>query len=101
VCGCSHEYRYLPHGCLPGFQEHDFFSTLVDPANNPWPNPAPVYGYDDTFPLFGGDTFEAETNCAPSHNLGQIASVGVNNLSYFKRFRKQEGDERTKKHPAR
>jgi hypothetical protein len=29
--------------------------------------------------------FEAETNCVKEHNMGQIASNGVNNLAYFSR----------------
>ena len=40
-------------------------------------------------PLFGGDTFEAETNCVAAHNLGQIASVGFNNMAYFSKGRHQ------------
>lgn len=32
-----------------------------------------------------GDIFEAETNCNSAHNMGQIASDGVNNLSYLSR----------------
>ena len=32
-----------------------------------------------------GDIFEAETDCTQIHNMGQIASSGVNNLSYFSR----------------
>ena len=75
--------------------QHSLFKTITDPSNNPWPNPTPVYGYDDTVPLFGGDLFEAETNCVPAGNLGQIASSGFNNLSYFRRFRSaKEGEER-------
>lgn len=40
------------------------------------------YGYDDAWAL-AGDLFEAETNCVREHNLGQSATGGVPNLSYF------------------
>jgi hypothetical protein len=54
---------------------------------NPWPKPVAVYGYDDTFPVFGGDTFEAETTCAivngRSVGLGQVATDGCNNLAFW------------------
>ncbi len=53
-------------------------------TNNPWPRPIAVYGYDDTFPV-AGDLFEAETTCVKEHNMGQVASTGVNNLSFFSR----------------
>ncbi len=46
--------------------------------------PIPVYGYNDAWPI-AGDIFEAETNCNSAHNMGQIASDGVNNLSYLDR----------------
>ena len=32
-----------------------------------------------------GDIFEAETNCVKEHNMGQIASDGVNNLGFYSR----------------
>ena len=43
-----------------------------------------MYGYNDVYPI-AGDIFEAETNCNSAHNMGQIASDGVNNLSYLNR----------------
>ena len=58
---------------------------IVDPANNPWPQPIAAMGYDDTWSLGGGDIFEAETNCVTRHNMGQIASDGCTNLAYFSR----------------
>ncbi|GMH86495.1 hypothetical protein TL16_g10565 [Triparma laevis f. inornata] len=45
-----------------------------------------VYGYDDFVPLFGGDTYEAETNCIKEHNIGQVASTGVNNIQFYSSF---------------
>lgn len=32
-----------------------------------------------------GDIYEAETNCVSQHNMGQIASDGVNNLAFYSR----------------
>lgn len=43
-----------------------------------------MYGYNDVYPI-AGDIFEAETNCNSAHNMGQIATDGVNNLSYLNR----------------
>eukprot|EP01043_Picozoa_sp_COSAG02_P054876 COSAG02_NODE_6283_length_3680_cov_1.881597_5_plen_162_part_00 len=51
-------------------------------AENPLPRPIAVMGYDDTWAL-AGDLFEAETNCVKEHNMGQIASDGVNNLAFY------------------
>jgi len=76
---------YMNLNCVPGTRQHDLMNEIV--TNNQWARPIPVYGYDDTVPLFGGNTFEAETNCVSSHNLGQIASLGFNNLGYFSRER--------------
>jgi hypothetical protein len=54
--------------------------------NNPWAKPVAVYGYGDTYPI-AGDIFEAETDCTKEHSMGQIATTGVNNLSFFARKR--------------
>jgi hypothetical protein len=72
---------FLVDGCIPGTPENSLMEEMSQ--HNPWPRPIAVMGYDDTLPLFGGDTFEAETNCVKGHNMGQIASTGVNNLAYF------------------
>jgi hypothetical protein len=72
---------FLAQGCLLGTPEHALMERMVQA--NPWPRPLAVLGYDDTYPLAGGDTFEAETNCVAEHSMGQIASTGVNNLAYF------------------
>lgn len=76
---------YLPNACVPGSDQHSFMQQLVQ--DNPWPRPIDVYGYDDTWPLFGGDTFEAETLCVltPVRNMGQVASDSVNNLAFHSR----------------
>ena len=72
---------FLAQGCIPGTPEHALMEAMAQ--RGPWPRPIAVYGYDDTLPLFGGDTFEAETNCVAEHSMGQIASTGVNNLAFF------------------
>ena len=55
-------------------------------SSNPWPKPIAVWGYDDTYPI-AGDIFEAETDCIlnATHNIGQVASDGFNNLAFFSR----------------
>lgn len=78
----KHFTFYLNDACVPTTDEYVF--TLELTGNNPWPRPIPVYGYNDAWPV-AGDIFEAETNCNTNHNMGQIASDGVNNLSYFNR----------------
>ena len=74
---------YLNMGCIPGTEEHALLDTMV--TSGTWPLPIAVFGYDDTWPEFGGDLFEAETTCAQAHNMGQVASANFNNLGYFAR----------------
>jgi hypothetical protein len=50
-------------------------------ASAPWQQPVRVYGYNSLDPVFGGDLFEAETDCI--NVLGQIASAGSTNLAYL------------------
>ena len=40
-----------------------------------WSKPIAVYGYNDAVDIFGGWVFEAETNCIPEHNMGQVVSM--------------------------
>ena len=70
----------MANGCIAGTPEHAFNVRLM--RDNPWAEPVTVYGYDDAWAL-AGDLFEAETNCVQEHNLGQSATSGVPNLSYF------------------
>jgi hypothetical protein len=77
---------YLPNGCVPLTDENALLVRMVGSGAPPsWGAPPfAVLGYDDTWPLFGGDVFEAETACdlaAPS--MGQVATSGVNNLAFF------------------
>ena len=73
---------FLLEGCLPGTAENALMETIA--TSGPWPRPIAVWGYDDTLPV-AGDLFEAETTCVSAHDMGQIATVGVNNLAYFSR----------------
>jgi hypothetical protein len=57
---------YLYYGCVkwwnPG-PHKDSYNLVMrmaeDRAGGHWPNPVPVYGYDDSWTLFGGDFFGA------------------------------------------
>ena len=73
---------YLTNGCINGTADHELMETIA--SANPWPRPLAVLGYDDTWPI-AGDVFEAETLCVKEHNMGQIATSGVNNLAFFSR----------------
>ena len=73
---------FLSNGCIPGTEERALLDEIA--GANPWPRPIAVWGYDDSWPV-AGDVFEAETTCGAAHNMGQIATVGVNNLAYFSR----------------
>mmetsp|Transcript_5194 Transcript_5194/g.9958 ORF Transcript_5194/g.9958 Transcript_5194/m.9958 type:complete len:586 (+) Transcript_5194:118-1875(+) len=82
---------YLPNQCNPAFpRQHAVMSTIA--TENEWPKPIPVYGYDDTDPVLGGDMFEAETNCVEEGNMGQVATKGVNNLAYWGGKVEEDGD---------
>eukprot|EP00730_Choanoeca_flexa_P016422 TRINITY_DN7748_c0_g1_i1.p1 TRINITY_DN7748_c0_g1~~TRINITY_DN7748_c0_g1_i1.p1 ORF type:complete len:559 (+),score=93.81 TRINITY_DN7748_c0_g1_i1:49-1725(+) len=76
---------YMVEMCVPGTDEHQLMQDIV--SNNPWPVPVPVYGYNDAIPLFGGDTFEADTTCTSAFNMGAIATGGVYNLAFFSAIR--------------
>ena len=41
----------------------------------PWSKPVAVYGYNDAVDILGGWVFEAETNCIPEHNMGQVQAL--------------------------
>ena len=77
---------YLVQGCLPLSKEHAMFKEIAE--NNPWPKPIAVMGYDNTFVIDGGDLFEAETLCDVNVGLGQAASQGTADLSYYSRHSK-------------
>jgi hypothetical protein len=72
---------YLVNGCIPPTPENALLGEIA--AVNPWPSPIGVYGYAEYWKLFGGYVFEAQTRCVKSRNLGEIATAGVKNLSFF------------------
>jgi len=73
---------FLFNGCVPFTKEHALMEKIA--TQNPWPRPITVYGYDDSYAI-AGDLFEAETDCVSEHNMGQVASNGLNNMAYFSR----------------
>uniref|UniRef100_A0A7S2RRB6 GxGYxYP putative glycoside hydrolase C-terminal domain-containing protein n=1 Tax=Mucochytrium quahogii TaxID=96639 RepID=A0A7S2RRB6_9STRA len=70
---------YLEKGCIPFTTQRKLFKDLIKAAH--WPRPIKVFGYNNQFPVFGGDVFEAETDCA--NELGQIATSATTNLGYW------------------
>ena len=63
--------------------EHTLTETMA--ANNPWPKPVTVYGYDNTVSL-AGSIYEAETKCTSTHNWGQVASDTASNMALYSRL---------------
>jgi len=77
---------YLVEACVPLTPDHALMQRMVaEDGTDPWPRPIPTYGYNDVDKLFGGDLFEAETNCVSQHDMGQIASDTASNLAFFSR----------------
>jgi len=76
---------FLYEGCIPATEEHLLMARMMTDINTSWKKPIEVFGYNDAIMLFGGWTFEAETNCIAEHNMGQVASSDVNNYSFFNR----------------
>jgi len=72
---------FLINGCIEPTAEHALLSEMA--ARNPWPKPIGVYGYNNSWMLFGGYVFEAQTLCVPSRNMGAIPTRRANNLSFF------------------
>ena len=71
---------YLPESCIAGTADKALLRQIVD--TSPWSKPVRVYGYNSMDVVFGGDFFEAETNCINS--LGQVASASSNNLGFWR-----------------
>ncbi len=72
---------YMVEACIPGTPDYALMERVA--TRNPWPRPIAVFGYDDTFKIFGGDLFEAETSCVKAHNMGQVATDSASNLAFF------------------
>lgn len=81
---------FLPGGCIPLTRDHTLMEKMVQKnqdITSHWEQPIIVYGYDDNdFGTGVGDPFEAETNCVKEHNMGQISTHFVPNLSWFSRM---------------
>jgi len=80
---------FLWYGCVdkaPPFtnarKQYNLLNYMATNTSN-WDKPIRIYGYDTSWMLFGGYTFEAETNCASSNNMGAVPTRSTNNLSYF------------------
>jgi len=72
---------YLYLGCVALTEEQALMSRMMTDPKTSWKKPVEVFGYNYAV-HFGGTVFEAETNCIPEHNMGQVASSGVNNFSF-------------------
>jgi len=59
---------YMVEACIEGTADYALMEQIA--TSNPWPRPIPVFGYDDTVKVLGGDVFEAETSCVKAHNMG-------------------------------
>lgn len=70
---------YLTEGCIPLTRDHELMKKIA--AYEGFEKPTAVWGYDSTFSYVAGSKFEAETDCVKT--LGQVASGGTPNLSYF------------------
>ncbi|GMH56754.1 hypothetical protein TrST_g10889 [Triparma strigata] len=70
---------FLTEGCIPLTREHELMKKIA--AWEGFEKPTAVWGYDNTFSYVAGSKFEAETDCV--NTLGQVASTGVPNLSFF------------------
>ena len=73
---------YLYSGCVPTTEAHNLMRKMMSDPRTSWKKPVEVFGYNDAIHVFGS-LFEAETNCIPEHNMGQVASSGQNNFSFF------------------
>ena len=74
---------FLLLGCVQLVAEHTLTETMA--ANNPWPKPVTVYGYDNTV-SFAGSIYEAETKCTSTHNWGQVASDTASYMAFYSRL---------------
>ena len=76
---------FLYQGCIPLTPEHALMRRMMTDEGTAWKKPVEVYGYNDAVDILGGWFFEAETACIQEHNMGQVASSGQNNFSFFNR----------------
>lgn len=71
---------FLVHGCIDGHPEKDLLHAIVNAGR--WPTPLGVYGYNNSWMVFGGYYYEAQTRCLDSRNMGAIPTE-TGNLSFF------------------
>ncbi len=71
--------QYLNRSCIPGTTDHNILLGLLNAST--WSRPVRVYGYNSADVIFGGDLFEAETNCV--NVMGQVATAHSNNLAFW------------------
>lgn len=71
--------QYLNKSCIPGSGDHAILVDMIE--RSPWSRPVRVYGYNSADVIFGGDLFEAETNCM--NWMGQVATAHSNNLAFW------------------
>ncbi len=71
---------FLVNGCNEGNQENALMNTIA--SVNPWSKPIGVYGYNNSWMVFGGYLNEAQTKCVAARNMGAIPTE-VSNLSFF------------------
>ena len=75
--------QYLKAQCIPKSKEKSELKNRIEASQ--WPVPVRVYGYNSLDVLFGGDLFEAETDCISQ--MGQIASSHTSNLAFWSSVR--------------
>ena len=83
---------FLWSGCVPLTDDHALMTRMMTDPSMSWKKPVEVFGYNDAVHFFGS-IFEAETNCIAEHNMGQVASSGINNFSFFNRKEALESGE--------
>lgn len=71
---------FLVNGCTDSDPQKELLSAIVNAGH--WPTPLGVYGYNNSWMVFGGYYYEAQTRCLDSRNMGAIASE-TGNLSFF------------------
>jgi hypothetical protein len=71
---------FLVNGCIKSTPENEILHAIVNAGH--WPTPLGVYGYNNSWMVMGGYTYEAQTKCLDSRNMGAIPSE-TGNLSFF------------------
>jgi len=80
---------FLVNGCIDPNPESELLTEIA--TANPWPRPIGVYGYNNSWMVFGGYFFESQTRCLESRNMGAIPTE-TTNLSFFSARRAPIGE---------